>query len=55
MRNRVVILLVAITLIAVLVACSASSLLARKPEATATPTKTPKPTHTPKPTKTPKP
>jgi hypothetical protein len=45
MRNRVVILLVAITLIAVLVACSAGS-LARKPEATATPTKTPKPTFT---------
>jgi len=45
MRNRAVILLVAITLIVVSVACS-SSLLARKPEATSTPTKTPKPTFT---------
>jgi hypothetical protein len=45
MRNRAVILLVAITLIVIMVACS-SSLLARKPEATSTPTKTPKPTFT---------
>ena len=46
MRNRVVILLVAITLIVAMVACSTGSLLARKAEATSTPTKTPKPTFT---------
>jgi hypothetical protein len=46
MRKRVVILLVAITLIALMIACSTGSLLARKPEATTTPTKTPKPTFT---------
>jgi hypothetical protein len=45
MRKRVVILLVAITLISILAACS-SGLLARKSEVTATPTKTPKPTFT---------
>jgi hypothetical protein len=45
MRNRVVILVVAITAIVGMLACSAGSLLSRT-EPTATPTKTPKPTFT---------
>lgn len=54
MKNRVVILVVAIAMIAGLLACGPGGLLSRT-EATATPTKTPKPTFTitPTPTQTP--
>ena len=45
-KNRVVILVVSIAIIAALLACSGGSLLSRNTEPTATPTKTPKPTFT---------
>jgi hypothetical protein len=46
MKKRVVILAAAITVIVGLLACSTGSLLSRRSEPTATPTKTPKPTFT---------
>jgi len=45
-KNRVVILVVSIAIIAALLACSGGSLLSRNTEPTATPTKTPRPTFT---------
>jgi hypothetical protein len=62
-KKRMAILIVAIAMIGGLLACSTSSLLSRRSEPTATPTKTPKPTftvtltptQTPIPTNTPRP
>lgn len=45
-RNRVVIVIVAIAVIAGLLACSTGTLIGRQAEPSATPTKTPKPTFT---------
>ena len=46
MRNRVVILVIAITMLVGMMACSTGNLLSRRSDPTATPTKTPKPTFT---------
>ena len=46
MRNRVVILVIAITMLVAMMACSTGNLLSRQSGPTATPTKTPKPTFT---------
>ena len=46
MKNRVVILVAAITIIAAMLACSTGTLVSRREAPTATPTKTPKPTFT---------
>jgi hypothetical protein len=46
MKNRMVILAVAITMIVGTLACSTTTLVGRRAEPTATPTKTPKPTFT---------
>ena len=46
MKNRVVILMAAITIVAAMLACSTGRLVSRREGPTATPTKTPKPTFT---------
>jgi hypothetical protein len=55
LKNRMVILALAITMIAGTLACSTTTLVGRRADPTATPTKTPKPTFTitPTPTNTP--
>ena len=46
MRNRLVIVVVAMAMLGGILACSCGNLVARRPDPTATPTKTPKPTFT---------